>query len=137
MALLGKWFDYLDKNGVHYSHSVHREARTARQTADAECVPAHEFAKTVVFFSERRGFGTAVVPADESVRLMEAARVLNLAYIRLANEQELCELFPECEVGAMPPLNMRYEMPVIVDDALPRDGNHQISCRQHHDECQW
>lgn len=117
MTFLAKWFDYLTKNGVRYSHSVHRAAQTARQTAQAEFVPAHEFAKTVTFFSER-GFGAAVVPADECVDLMEAARRLNLAYIRLANEQELSELFPDCEVGAMPPINMRYEMPVIVDEAV-------------------
>ena len=65
-----------------------------------------------------RGFGIAVVPADESVDLPETGRILNLAYIRLANEQELSELFPDCELGAMPPINMRYQMPVIVDEAL-------------------
>jgi Ala-tRNA(Pro) deacylase len=105
---------------VRYSHSIHPRAQTARETANAERVPAHEFAKVVIYYGDN-GFGIAVVPADEFVDMAKIARTLGLAYIRLANEVELAELFPDCELGAMPPFGDACEMPVIIDAGIALD----------------
>jgi hypothetical protein len=51
---------------VRYSRSIHPRAQTARETADAERMPTHEFAKTIAYFSEA-DFGFALPPADEWV----------------------------------------------------------------------
>jgi len=99
---------------VRYSHSVHTSAQTARDTARAERVPAHEFAKAVVYFNDA-GFGIAVVPADQLVDLNRIGRLLGSSFIRLANEAELRDLFPNCELGAMPPFGDSCALPVIVD----------------------
>lgn len=117
MPLIDRWLEYLDRMQVRYSHSIHARAETARETAAAERMPAHEFAKTVVYFSDA-GFGIAVVPADQFVDLGKVGRLRGLSYIRLANEAELAELFPECELGAMPPFAEDPGMPVIVDPAI-------------------
>jgi Ala-tRNA(Pro) deacylase len=114
MQIIHGWLEYLRRMQIRYSHSVHPRAQTARETASAERVPAHEFAKTVVYYSDC-GFGIAVTPADEFVDLAKVARVLGLSYIRLANEAEIAELFPDCELGAMPPFGDACELPVIVD----------------------
>jgi Ala-tRNA(Pro) deacylase len=120
MRLINRWLEYLDQMQIRYSHSIHARAETARETAEAERIPAHELAKTVVYFSET-GFGIAAVPADELVDLVKLARLLELKYIRLAEESELAELFPDCELGAMPPLGDSCEMPVIVDAGIAGD----------------
>jgi Ala-tRNA(Pro) deacylase len=112
-----RWLDYLNSRGVHYSWSMHKAAQTALDTADIERVPAREFAKTVVYFCET-GFGMAVVPADRLVDLCEIGYLLGVSYIRLANESELEELFPDCELGAMPPFGDVYNLPVLVDSSL-------------------
>jgi Ala-tRNA(Pro) deacylase len=112
-----RWLDYLNEKGVHYSWSMHRSAETALDTADVEHVPAHEFAKTVVYFCET-GFGMAVVPANKLVELCEVGYLLGVSYIRLATETELKELFPGCETGAMPPFGDVYNMPVLADSRL-------------------
>jgi Ala-tRNA(Pro) deacylase len=117
MPVIKRWLEYLDNMQVRYSHSIHPRARTARETADAERMPAHEFAKTVVYFSET-GFGIAVVPADTFVDLVKLGRLLRLSHIRLANETELAELFPDCELGAMPPFGNSCVLPVIVDAGI-------------------
>jgi Ala-tRNA(Pro) deacylase len=114
--VIKRWLEYLDNMQVRYSHSIHPRARTARETADAERMPAHEFAKTVVYFSEA-GFGIAVVPADTFVDLVKLGRLLRLSHIRLANETELAELFQDCELGAMPP----FGEPVIMDAGIAGD----------------
>lgn len=117
MPLINRWLEYLNQMQVRYSHSVHPRAETARATAEAERVPAHEFAKTVVYFSER-GYGLAVVPADEFVDMERLALLLRLQFVRLATEMEIAELFPDCELGAMPPFGDICEMPVAVDAAI-------------------
>ena len=117
MPLINRWLEYLNQMQVRYSHSVHSRAETARATADAERIPAHEFAKTVVYFSEA-GFGLAVVSADQLVDMGRLARLLGLQFVRLATETELAELFPDCELGAMPPFGDTCDMPVMVDAAI-------------------
>ena len=66
-------------------------------------MPVHALAKTVVYRSDT-GFGMLVLPADGVADLMEVRRLLGLREIRLATEFELAQLFPECDLGAMPPL---------------------------------
>lgn len=117
MSILNRWLDYLDLNGIRYSHSVHSRAQTALETAAAEHVPAHDLAKTVVYAGDI-GFGIAVVAADELVDLIEVGRLLGISYIRLANEGELAGLFPDCELGAMPPFGQPYELPVVLDAGI-------------------
>jgi Ala-tRNA(Pro) deacylase len=114
MSGVERWLKYFDKMQIRYSHSVHPAAQTARRTAVAERVPAHEFAKTVVYFNDA-GFGIAVVPADQLVDLAKVGRLLGSSFIRLASEAELKELFPNCALGAMPPFGDSCELPVVVD----------------------
>jgi len=117
MSILTRWLEYLDRNGIRYSHSVHEPAQTALETAEAERIPPHDLAKTVVYAGVN-GFGIAVVAADELVDLLEVGRLLGTSYMRLADEGELAELFPDCELGAMPPFGQPYEMPVLLDAGI-------------------
>jgi Ala-tRNA(Pro) deacylase len=134
MPGIDRWLEYLDLMQVRYSHSTHARAVTARETAYAERMPAHELAKSVVYFGEE-GFGIAVVPADHQVDLFKLERVLGLPGIRLATEGELAQLFPGCEVGAMPPFGEILEMPVTVDTGLATEfiaftmGTHRDTVR--------
>lgn len=107
----------LKQNGIHYAHSIHAPAYTACDVAAAECMPAHELAKVVVYSGDN-GFGMLVLPADYSVNFEEVRRLLGLREIRLAAEAELIELFPDCEAGAMPPFGSMFNMPVLLDETL-------------------
>jgi Ala-tRNA(Pro) deacylase len=117
MTILSHWFEYLNRHHVRFSHSVHGRAETAIQTADAERMPAHDFAKVVAYFAET-GFGLAVLPADDFVDFVELGRLLGADYIRLATEAELRELFPDCELGAVPPFGEYYGLPVLLDTQI-------------------
>jgi len=108
---------FLNRNSVEYARSVHPWANTARQVAFEEAISPHRVAKTIVFSSDK-GFGMAVVPADSFLDLPEIRFVLGLGHIRLATEDELGRLFPDSEVGAMPPFGNLYGIPVFVDANL-------------------
>jgi Ala-tRNA(Pro) deacylase len=112
-----RWLDYLNGKEIHYSWSMHRSAETALDTAGAESLPPHEFAKVVVYCCET-GFGMAVIPADRLVDLSEIGYLLGVCDVRLAKQTELAGLFPDCEIGAMPPFGDVFNLPVLVDREL-------------------
>jgi len=117
MTVINRWLEFLNQSGIRYSHSVHPPAETALATADAERVPPREFAKVVVYFCDT-GYGMAVVAANQLVDLAEAGRLLGASFIRLATEAEMCELFPDCETGAVPAFGNVYRMPVLLDAGI-------------------
>ena len=47
--------------------------------------------------------------------------MLNVEHLRLATENELDALFPDCETGAMPPFGPLYGQQVVVDERLTED----------------
>jgi Ala-tRNA(Pro) deacylase len=130
--MLDRCIDYLTMRGVRYSHSVHAPKPTARGIAEAERMPAHNLAKTVVYAGDT-GYGMAVVPADRFVDLDKVLRLLGLSEIRLAREGELAELFPDCEVGAMPPFGNLFDMPVLVDSEIAGQPYLAVNAGTHRD----
>ena len=120
MPFSTKLHEFLEQNQVAYKHTTHSIAYTAREVAAAEHLPAREIAKVVIIAADN-GFQMVVLPASRAVDLSELRRTLGLSHARLATEQELARLFPDCELGAMPPFGNLYEMPVYVDSGLALD----------------
>jgi Ala-tRNA(Pro) deacylase len=117
MTTLKRTLDYLDRHSIRYIHSTHPVAFTAREVAAVEHIPLHKLAKTVVFTSEV-GYGMAVVPADSFVDLEDLRELLGVNALRLAREEELVELFPSTELGAMPPFGNLFDLEVFFDSSL-------------------
>jgi len=132
MEMLQRCQRYLTQNGIRYAHSIHAPAYTACEVASAERVLPHELAKVVVYVGDN-GPGLVVVPADYSVDLNEVRRLLGLSEIRLAAERELSELFPDCELGAMPPFGNLFDMPVLVDESVAAAKFMAFSAGTHRD----
>lgn len=116
MAIALTLKQYLDDHDVDYDVMVHERTNTAWQSAKACAVPADCLAKAVVL-SREGGFLIAVLPADRKVRL-DAVKSLMPGRVTMATEDEIGELFPDCEFGAMPPLASAYGLDVVVDNSL-------------------
>jgi Ala-tRNA(Pro) deacylase len=132
MAILPRLEQFLKENKVEYTHTVHPLAYTAREVARAEHVPAHEVAKVVVFLSEQ-GYGMAVLTGDSVVDLEQLRQDLGLTRLRLATEAELGELFPQCELGAMPPCGNLWGLPVYVDNRMVGEDTIAFNAGTHRD----
>lgn len=117
MTTLQRCLEFLDNAHVCYAHTRHSLAFTALEVAFAEHLSPHKLAKTVVY-AEAQGYGLAVLPADYLINLDRLGLFLNDPGIRLATERELGELFPECELGAMPPFGNLFHLPVLVDTSV-------------------
>ena len=132
MPIAEKLRAFLNESHVAYRHSTHSPAHTARGVAYAELIAPHRLAKTIVFCGDN-GYGMAVLPADSYVDLHELRVVLGLSHIRLATEAELKRLFPDTEVGAMPPFGNLYGIPVFVDANLAEEITIAFNAGTHRD----
>ena len=127
--------NFLENEKVRYAHETHRTAYTAQQVAQEEHVPGKMVAKTVVVKLDD-SFALAVMPATARADFARLKSALGAREVRLATELEFTGLFPDCEVGAMPPFGNLYGVPVYVDSALAQDeeiifnaGTHQDTIR--------
>jgi Ala-tRNA(Pro) deacylase len=132
MAMLERLQEYLDQNRVTYTHTAHPLAYTAREVAAAEHLPAREVAKAVIFLGDN-GYRMAVLPANRLLDFQELRTVLGFTHARLATEQELAQLFPDCELGAMPPFGNLYGIPVYLDSSLLDDEMIAFNAGTHRD----
>jgi Ala-tRNA(Pro) deacylase len=116
MAIAARLRWYLEANGVDYEIVAHPHTASSHETAMAAHVPEGQLAKSVVLEDEQ-GYLLAVVPASRRVSIVELQEQLNRS-VELATEGELCELFEDCETGAIPPVGAAYGIPSVVDDSL-------------------
>ena len=112
--------DFLDSNKVKYLSIKHSPAYTAQQIAASAHIPGKEVAKTVMVKIEGV-MAMTVLPASYKVDFDLLKDVVGTRDIKLASEQEFKDLFPECEIGAMPPFGNLYGMEVYVAESLLDD----------------
>jgi Ala-tRNA(Pro) deacylase len=125
---------FLDSNGVPYESLPHSTTYTAQGTATMMQVSGKEVAKTVVLCAGALGEETilAVLPGPRHVRFDKLAAVVGKP-VRLATEEEFSRLFPDCELGAMPPFGGLYNLPVYMDESLVGDEHVIFNGGTHHD----
>jgi len=132
MNMLESCLTHLRKNKILFSHSIHPPAFTALGVAAAEGIPAHEISKVVVYYGDG-DFGMLVLPADSMVDFAEVSRLMGLSDVRMATEVELRQIFPHCELGAMPPFGDLFDMPVLVDESIETGGYIAFNAGTHRD----
>jgi Ala-tRNA(Pro) deacylase len=110
----------LKQKGVSFKTMKHKPTFSAQTLAATEHVPGDLVAKVVVV---RAGDGHAmlVLPASYNIVMKKVCKVLGEKKCRLADEETLGKLFPDCELGAMPPFGGEYGLPVYVDQHLADD----------------
>ena len=112
--------EFLDNQKVKYVAISHSTAYTAQEIAASAHIPGQQLAKTVMVKLDGK-LAMAVLPASYKVDLPALKDAASAKQIDLASEQEFRGLFPECELGAMPPFGNLYDLPVYVDESLTKD----------------
>ena len=124
--------DYLDQKHVHYELHKHPATFTAQQMAAAEHEPGMRVAKPVVVQADGR-FYMCVLPACCKVDLDGLRRELDAGEVQLATERDMESLFPDCELGAEPPLGNVFGMGTLMDKSLG-DQEYVVFQSGRHDE---
>jgi Ala-tRNA(Pro) deacylase len=120
VTVLKKLKDYLEQNQVSYELGYHVRAYTAQEIAAAQHVPGKEMAKAVMVKTDGKNI-MLVLPASYRVEMKKLKGVLNSKKVVMVKEEEFQELFPDCEIGAMPPFGNLYNLEVWVDQVLTED----------------
>jgi len=117
MAISKKLMDLLVREGVKFEHSTHPEAYTTQEVAAVEHERGRCVIKTVVVKADG-SFVLAGVPAALKVDPEALGKLLGAKDVAIAEEHEFAGLFPDSEVGAMPPFGNLYGLPLWLDKRL-------------------
>jgi Ala-tRNA(Pro) deacylase len=117
---LKKLIDYLDDHDKKYVVVKHSPAFTAQEVAASAHIPGKEMVKTVMVKADGE-MKMVVLPSTHDVDFDEIKDALNVDEVELATELEFENMFPDCELGAMPPFGNFYDMETLVAEALTED----------------
>jgi Ala-tRNA(Pro) deacylase len=107
---------YLSSRGISYSLVPHERTGSSMTTAQECHVSGDRLAKAVVLLDDK-GYFVAVLPASHHLHFAKLERQGHWP-VRMATEDEISRLFPDCDIGAVPPLGAAYGLETIVDDCL-------------------
>ena len=116
MSLAHTLETYLSERGARYTVEHHSASKTSLDTARNACIDEESLAKSVVL-EDDRGFVLAVLPASRRLEIGRVRRILGRA-LRISREYDMVELFPDCAIGAVPPLGSAYGLATVVDASL-------------------
>ena len=122
---------FLEEAGIQYEARPHREAFTAQEVARSSHVSGLRLAKVLVAKVQDGGFLMVVLPAGCRIDLAALGDAAGGRELSLAAEAELSMLFPDCDLGTMPPFGALYGLPVYVDACFPRLGEFFFQAGDH------
>lgn len=120
MTILRRLKEFLENNHIRYEVLGHQEAYTAPEIAHTLHVSGKMLAKVVMVKADDR-FVMTVLPSNWRINFDRLKDALGAAHVRLATEDEFKGLFPDCEIGTMPPFGNLYGLGVYVDQSLTDD----------------
>jgi Ala-tRNA(Pro) deacylase len=132
MAIVDRLQRQFDLQGAKYDVFHFPTAYTAQQVAHNAHITGHRIAKVLVLRDDGRKDFMLVLPASRHFDAPVVREATGRMGTRLENEAELHRLFPDCELGAMPPFGELYGLPMWVDACLAKEpdiyfeaGNHR------------
>jgi len=123
--------EFLKGEGVDYELVPHKHTYTSASTAEAAHVPGEGLAKAIML-EDDKGYLMAVIPSTHRLQLGVLHNTLNRR-LGLATESELMDLFPDCEVGAIPPLGEAFGVDTVVEDSLFAQSDIWFEAGDHRD----
>jgi Ala-tRNA(Pro) deacylase len=111
--------DFLSERGIAFEMLLHAPAYTAQKRAKFLHVPGDQVAKSVLLVGPN-GYLLAVLPATKQVNTDRVAEAEG-GPVRLATDDEIAQLFHDCEWGVVPPFGQLYGVPTLLDEALASD----------------
>ena len=120
----------LDEHQIKYRVIEHSPAYTALEIAEAAHESGKDLVKTVMLDVDDKMI-MYVLPASQKVDFEHVRAAMEASKVYLSSEEEFKALFPDCEIGAMPPFGGLYNVKMMVDKSLAHNewivfnaGNH-------------
>ncbi len=112
--------NFLEIQNIKYVTISHSASYTAQEIAASAHIPGKDLAKTVMVKIDGK-MAMVALSASCKIDFGLLKKTTGANEVGLAEEKEFERMFPECEVGAMPPFGNLYGMEVFVDESLAED----------------
>jgi Ala-tRNA(Pro) deacylase len=133
MAIPQRICDYLDSQNILYEVVHHSKAFTGQEVAHSLRVSGKRCVKSIVVGGDDRTV-LVVIPASRRLNFQDLMAALEASRLDILPESELAGLFPDCDLGAVPPFGNLYGMDVWVDRAVA-DAEEILFCAGTHEDC--
>ena len=130
--MMKRLLERLEKSGVDFEMIHHQTDYRAWATARDTRTSPDAFAKTVALDVDGES-ALAVLPANRAIATARFARSIGADHVRLLDESEMAERFPDVEVGAVPPFGSLYGVPVYACPLLAEDDRITFNAGTHQD----
>ncbi|HLR25671.1 MAG TPA: YbaK/EbsC family protein [Fodinibius sp.] len=127
---LRRLIDYLDEQGKKYVIIKHSPAFTAQEVAASAHIPGKEMVKTVIIKVDGE-MKMVVLPSTHNVDFNAIKETLGVKGVALATEKEFEDLFPDCELGAIPPFGHFYDIDTLAGEVLAEDDEIAFNAGTH------
>lgn len=107
---------HLGRSGIDFNLVPHPHSSNSLQTAQFAHVAPKQVAKAVMTH-DGDIYRLCLIPSTNRLVTSWLNEHMN-GHFRLVAEQELADLFADCEIGAVPALGQAYGFPVIWDSAF-------------------
>jgi Ala-tRNA(Pro) deacylase len=138
MGIAASIVELLRRERIPYTWFQHKPSYTAQEEAAISHIRGHSWAKVVICMADEQPI-EAVLPAHYTVDLEQLRALAGVMTLRLANEEELARLYPDVEVGAMPPFGAVWGRRAFVERCLVGEpemvfnaGTHTDAIRMHY-----
>ena len=122
--------DFLDKSGVNYEVTEHQPTFTAQNLAAVEHEPGKFVAKPVIVNADGK-YVMCVLSASSKIDLKTLKDQLGAKSVELATEEEIAEIFKDCDLGAEPPFGNLYNLETVIDKDLEKDDHIMFQAGSH------
>ncbi|WP_020411383.1 aminoacyl-tRNA deacylase [Microbulbifer sp. SSSA007] len=117
MTIAAKLSQYLNDQSVDYHLVQHPHTRTSRESAHAAHVREDQVAKAIML-QDNDGYVMVVIPASSSLDMRAVHMETGRNGLEMVAENELGSIFPDCELGALPPIGQAYGITTLLDSSL-------------------
>lgn len=131
MSIPNRLRDLLEERHVPYQLLSHPRGYTARQLARSEGISECQHAKVVMVKTNGQHRMT-VLPTDRRVDLRKLEEATG-EHWDIEEEGDFSPLFPDCEIGTMPPFGELYDVSMYVDRSLAENDDIVFEAGTHTD----
>jgi Ala-tRNA(Pro) deacylase len=120
---------FLTEQHVPFETIFHPPAYTAQKRARYLHTPGAQVVKSVLLAGPS-GYVLAILPATRHVDTEALAQALG-GPVRLASEEEIAQLFCDCEWGVVAPFGTRYGLPTLLEESLAAETTLVLEVNAH------
>lgn len=124
--------EFLDSHNIKYFVFSHSPAYTAQEIAESARVSGKEMLKTVMVTIDA-AMAMVLLPASRKLDFDKLRTLCGSDEVALAEESEFSDMFPESEIGAMPPFGNLYGMKVYAEEELDEDVDIAFNAGAHNE----